>query len=52
MKNLVEGFTKQLQQAYDIASIAQLTKKNNIQNVVVTGLGGSGVGGVCEYAVG
>ncbi len=45
MKNLVEGFTKQLQQAYDIASIAQLTKKNNIQNVVVTGLGGSGIGG-------
>lgn len=45
MKNLVEGFTNQLKQAYDIASVAKLTKKNNIQHVVVTGLGGSGIGG-------
>ncbi len=45
MKNLVEGFTKQLQEALDIAHKAVLTKKNNIQNIVVTGLGGSGIGG-------
>ncbi len=45
MKTLVEGFTKQLQEALDIANSAVLTKKNNIQNIVVTGLGGSGIGG-------
>lgn len=45
MKNLVEGFTKQLQEALDIANSAVLTPKNNIQNIVVTGLGGSGIGG-------
>jgi len=45
MKNLVEGFTKQLQEALDIANKAVLTKKNNIHNIVVTGLGGSGIGG-------
>jgi glucose/mannose-6-phosphate isomerase len=45
MKTLVEGFTKQLQEALNIAHSAVLTKKNNIQNIVVTGLGGSGIGG-------
>jgi glucose/mannose-6-phosphate isomerase len=45
MKTLVEGFTKQLKEALDIANSAILTKKNNIQNIVVTGLGGSGIGG-------
>lgn len=45
MKTLVEGFTKQLQEALDIANTAILTKKNNIQNIVITGLGGSGIGG-------
>ena len=45
MKTLVEGFTKQLKEALDIANAAVLTKKNNIQNIVVTGLGGSGIGG-------
>ena len=45
MKTLVEGFTKQLQEALDIANKAVLTKKHNIQNIVVTGLGGSGIGG-------
>ena len=45
MKTLVEGFTKQLQEALVIANAAVLTKKNNIQNIVVTGLGGSGIGG-------
>ena len=45
MKKLVEGFTGQLQEALDIANAAVLTKKNNIQNIVITGLGGSGIGG-------
>jgi glucose/mannose-6-phosphate isomerase len=45
MKTLVEGFTKQLQEALDIANSAILTQKNNVQNIVVTGLGGSGIGG-------
>ena len=45
MKTLVEGFTKQLQEALDIANSAILTQKVNIQNIVVTGLGGSGIGG-------
>ena len=45
MKTLVEGFTKQLQEALDIANAALLTKKTNVQNIVVTGLGGSGIGG-------
>lgn len=45
MKTLVEGFTKQLQEALAIANSAVLTKKNNIQNIVITGLGGSGIGG-------
>lgn len=45
MKNLIEGFTKQLQEALDIANSAVLTQKHNVQNIVVTGLGGSGIGG-------
>lgn len=45
MKNLVEGFPKQLEEALNIAHSSVLTKKNNIQNIVVTGLGGSGIGG-------
>lgn len=45
MKTLVEGFTTQLREALDIANKAVLTKKSNIQNIVVTGLGGSGIGG-------
>lgn len=45
MKTLVEGFTKQLQEALDIANQAVLTQKHHIQNIVVTGLGGSGIGG-------
>lgn len=45
MKTLVEGFPKQLQEALDIAQSATLTLKHHIQNIVVTGLGGSGIGG-------
>lgn len=45
MKKLIEKFPAQLREAYEIASSAQLSSKNNIQNVVITGLGGSGIGG-------
>lgn len=45
MKALVEGFTTQLKEALEIANKAVLTKKYNVQNIVVTGLGGSGIGG-------
>lgn len=45
MKTLVEGFTKQLQEGLAIAEKAVLTKKHNIQNIIITGLGGSGIGG-------
>jgi glucose/mannose-6-phosphate isomerase len=45
MKILVEEFTKQLQEALNIANSAILTQKHNVQNIVVTGLGGSGIGG-------
>lgn len=45
MKTLVEGFTTQLKEALEIANKAVLTKKDHVQNIVVTGLGGSGIGG-------
>lgn len=45
MKTLVERFTTQLQEALDIADKAVLTQKQHIQNIIVTGLGGSGIGG-------
>lgn len=45
MKKLVENFPNQLREAFDIANGAKLTPKNNIQNVIITGLGGSGIGG-------
>src|SRR4051812_34021977 len=45
MKKLVENFTSQLKEAMSIASAATLKKHNNISNVLVTGLGGSGIGG-------
>ncbi len=45
MKTLVEAFTTQLQEALDIANKAALTKKQNVHNIIVTGLGGSGIGG-------
>lgn len=45
MKKLVENFPNQLKEAYEIASKAVLSPKNNIQNIIITGLGGSGIGG-------
>ncbi|MCP2802697.1 hypothetical protein NK936_24010, partial [Salmonella enterica subsp. enterica serovar Typhimurium] len=45
MRTLIEGFTKQLEEALAIAGAAVLTPKKGIQNIVVTGLGGSGISG-------
>lgn len=45
MKTLVENFPNQLKEALNIANNSVLTKKNNISQIVVTGLGGSGIGG-------
>lgn len=46
MKQLVEGFSKQLQEAISIGENARLTPASApIRQVVITGLGGSGIGG-------
>jgi glucose/mannose-6-phosphate isomerase len=45
MKALVESFTEQLKRAKEIADKAVISKSGNIQNIIVTGLGGSGIGG-------
>jgi len=46
MKELVASFTAQLRQAVEIGEQATFTKPaNEIRNVLITGLGGSGIGG-------
>ena len=46
MKDLVASFTAQLRQAVEIGEQASFTKPvKEIRNVVITGLGGSGIGG-------
>ena len=46
MKTLIANFSKQLTEAINIGSNAKLTaSKNKITNVLVCGLGGSGIGG-------
>lgn len=46
MKNLVENFPRQLREAIAIGQSAELPAlKNEIQNILITGLGGSGIGG-------
>ena len=46
MKALVEAFPKHLEEAIAIGRSAQLTKNNKtIENIVISGLGGSGIGG-------
>ncbi|MGZ3921605.1 MAG: bifunctional phosphoglucose/phosphomannose isomerase [Bacteroidia bacterium] len=45
MKVLVQNFTDQLKESKDIASKAVVSKSNDIKNIVITGLGGSGIGG-------
>ena len=52
MKKLVENFPNQLTEALQIASASKISSGKNIQNVLITGLGGSGIGGtiVAELA--
>jgi glucose/mannose-6-phosphate isomerase len=45
MKKLIENFPDQLREALDIANAAKLSPKNDIRNIIITGLGGSGIGG-------
>lgn len=45
MKALVQNFTNQLKEAKIIADKAIISSSKNIQNIVITGLGGSGIGG-------
>ncbi|MCC6690639.1 MAG: bifunctional phosphoglucose/phosphomannose isomerase [Bacteroidia bacterium] len=46
MKELVAGFSKQLKKAIEIGKAARLNKHNKpIHNVLIAGLGGSGIGG-------
>jgi glucose/mannose-6-phosphate isomerase len=45
MKKLIENFANQLTEAFTIAAKVSLSPKQDIQNVVVSGLGGSGIGG-------
>lgn len=46
MKDLVQNFTNQLRESANIAGKAIVSKNNSFNNVVITGLGGSGIGGV------
>ena len=45
MKTLVQQFPDQLEEAINISQAAQLHEDGPIRNVLVTGLGGSGIGG-------
>jgi glucose/mannose-6-phosphate isomerase len=45
MEKLIQDFTDQLRRAKTIAEKAIISNSSNIQNIVITGLGGSGIGG-------
>ena len=45
MKKLIDNFPQQLKDAIGIAERATLNPKKEIRNVIITGLGGSGIGG-------
>ncbi|MCU0359899.1 MAG: bifunctional phosphoglucose/phosphomannose isomerase [Bacteroidia bacterium] len=45
MKELVQNFSTQLREAKSIAEKALVAPGKNIQNIVISGLGGSGIGG-------
>jgi glucose/mannose-6-phosphate isomerase len=46
MKTLIEGFPNQIREAIEIASAAQLKHTpSGIENIVICGMGGSGIGG-------
>ena len=45
MKELVASFSKQLQEALVIAQQSKISSPKKIDNILITGLGGSGIGG-------
>ncbi len=45
MKALVQNFTNQLKEAKAIADKAVISESRGIKNILITGLGGSGIGG-------
>lgn len=45
MKDLVQNFTAQLTEAKTIADKAIISPGNDIRNIIISGLGGSGIGG-------
>lgn len=46
MEDLIQGFINQLEQAIEIGEEAKLTApKHELRNIVISGLGGSGIGG-------
>jgi glucose/mannose-6-phosphate isomerase len=53
MKDLVANFSKQLQEALNIAQQSKISSPKKIDSVLITGLGGSGIGGtnVAELAI-
>jgi glucose/mannose-6-phosphate isomerase len=52
MKELIQGFSAQLAESLNIAANAKLSpSKSPIQNVVIAGMGGSGIGGTLIKAL-
>ncbi|MBI3502803.1 MAG: bifunctional phosphoglucose/phosphomannose isomerase [Bacteroidetes bacterium] len=45
MKNLIENFPSQLREAIQIGARVKFSKPKKISNVLISGLGGSGIGG-------
>ena len=46
MNHLIANFTRQLEEAYQIGELAKLsTSASQISNILISGLGGSGIGG-------
>jgi len=45
MKQLIEAFPSNLTEAITIAEKSQISKVNGVDNVVICGMGGSGIGG-------
>lgn len=45
MKELVQNFTEQLKESKEIAAKAVVSPSDKIHNILITGLGGSGIGG-------
>lgn len=52
MRELLEGFSKQLHIALEVGANIKVTKpENEVRNVLIAGLGGSGIGGTLAEAI-